>query len=65
MDGRLREFNFRRKHIGEEAVYDIDVGEGWTIREKQTPAWILQALPGFHDAIEEKEIVSNQLIQDK
>jgi hypothetical protein len=69
-DGRLREFNFRRKHSANNPIYDIDVSNErgirlyfsmhkidglWTIREPETPGWISEVSLRFHEAIEEQE----------
>jgi hypothetical protein len=73
VNGVLREFNFRRKYVSGEPVYDIDasddrgnrhyvsahrINNAWVIREIAVPDWIREAAPGFHTAIEEQEVTA-------
>jgi hypothetical protein len=68
--GRFHEFNFTRKHVAGEAVYDIDVsddrgvrhyfsmhkaGNLWTIIEQAVAPWIAESSQAFHDAIQREE----------
>jgi hypothetical protein len=69
-EGRLREFNFRRKAGAQGAVYDIDVsdqygrrhyfhlqqqGKDWLATNQEIPGWIADALPQIQAFIAEVE----------
>ena len=66
--GRLKEFNFWKKTIDKEVIYDVDVTDergdrhyfsmkleqkSWMIREAEVPTWIREVLSQLQRAIEE------------
>jgi hypothetical protein len=68
--GVQREFNFRRKYVAGQPVYDIDAPDErgnrhyvsaffsdnkWMIREIGIPSWMEDAATDFHLAIEGEE----------
>jgi hypothetical protein len=70
VNGRAREFNFRKKYLSEVAIYDIDVSDEkgdrhyismrqdkgiWTIQENNIHAWLKDTHPDLNAAIKERE----------
>ena len=69
VDGRLREFNFRKLGGPNEGIFTVDVsddrgnrllfrlkkeGGEWKILPQQLPAWVLTKESDFHELIEEE-----------
>jgi hypothetical protein len=70
-EGRVREFNFRRKSGIEGPIYEVDVSDhnghrhyfsmkkindDWTISEPFLPSWIVEVLPLLVEIIAEQEL---------
>lgn len=68
--GKLKEFNFRKRNIGESPFYDVDTsdergnrftfimeqtGQEWKIRNRLLPNWILEVEPLLEKVILEQE----------
>lgn len=69
VNGRLREFNFRKPNNSEESQFSVDVidewssrimfnmkknDNGWEIVQKDIPAWLLENEKVFNDIILEE-----------
>lgn len=68
VDGRLREFNFRKAGMDQGGYFTVDVSDdkgnrimfrmekqesGWRFQEEQLlPVWVLRTEPQFHESIE-------------
>ncbi len=68
--GKLKEFNFRKRNVGEAPFYDVDTsdergnrftfimeqaGQQWKIRQRILPNWILETEPLLEKVILEQE----------
>lgn len=69
VDGRLKEFNFRKPNGREEGLFTVDVIDGrgnriifnmektesnWKIVSDTLPAWVLESEEAFNEIIEEE-----------
>ena len=69
VDGRLKEFNFRKPNGKEEGLFTVDVIDekgtriifnmekqenNWKIIAKELPAWVTASETQFHEIIEEE-----------
>lgn len=69
VDGRLREFNFRKLGGPNEGIFTVDVSDDrgnrilfrmkkeegtWKILPQPLPNWVMEKEPVFHDLIEEE-----------
>ncbi|MEP7254317.1 MAG: hypothetical protein ABI666_01005 [Ferruginibacter sp.] len=69
VDGRLKEFNFRKSNGKEEGVFTVDVidergsriifnmeksDSTWKITNPQLPEWVLKSESAFHKIIDEE-----------
>ena len=69
VDGRLKEFNFRKPNGKEEGLFTVDVidergsriifnmektDSTWKITNLQLPEWVLKSEPAFHEIIAEE-----------
>lgn len=69
VDGRLKEFNFRKPNGKEEGLFTVDVIDdrgtriifnmekqenSWQIIAKELPAWVTESELQFHEIIEEE-----------
>jgi hypothetical protein len=69
-NGRIREFNFRKKRSAEKPLYEIDVcdesgsrhyftaakiSDRWQLSEPNVPVWVKEVANSFHELIEEQE----------
>lgn len=72
VDGKLKEFNFRKPNGKQEGLFTIDVidergnriifnmekiDQHWKIITKEIPSWVLSSENNFHDLIEEEFIL--------
>ena len=70
VNGRLKEFNFRKRNREDGPQYNVDVSDernnrfmftmvntslGWKISPASLPGWILDSEGGLHDAILNEE----------
>lgn len=70
VNGRLKEFNFRKRNLENGPQYDVDVSDernnrymftmlnsslGWKISPGALPTWITDIESGLHDAILKEE----------
>lgn len=69
VDGRLKEFNFRKPNGKQEGPFTVDVIDSkgkriifnmemienaWKITTEELPGWVLESENSFHDMIEEE-----------
>ena len=69
VNGRLKEFNFRKLGGPNEGLFTVDVSDDrgnrilfrmqkeqdiWKILPQQLPTWVMEKEPTFHDLIEEE-----------
>lgn len=69
VDGRLREFNFRKLGGPNEGIFTVDVSDdrgnrilfrmkkedtSWKIIPQQLPGWVMEKETSFHELIEEE-----------
>lgn len=69
VDGRLREFNFRKLGGPNEGIFTVDVSDdrgnrilfrmkkedtAWKIIPQQLPGWVMEKETSFHELIEEE-----------
>jgi hypothetical protein len=69
VNGRLKEFNFRKLGGSNEGLFTVDVSDDrghrilfrmqkeqdiWKILPQQLPTWVMEKEPTFHDLIEEE-----------
>ncbi|HEY8894628.1 MAG TPA: hypothetical protein VIM79_07420 [Niastella sp.] len=69
VNGRLKEFNFRKLGGSNEGLFTVDVSDDrgnrilfrmqkeqdiWKILPQQLPNWVMEKEPTFHDLIEEE-----------
>ncbi|MGB4843829.1 MAG: hypothetical protein WBP16_05140 [Ferruginibacter sp.] len=69
VDGRLKEFNFRKPNGKEEGLFTVDViddrgsriifnmektDSSWKIVSEQLPAWVIESEDSFHEIIDEE-----------
>lgn len=69
VNGRLKEFNFRKLGGSNEGLFTVDVSDDrgnrilfrmqkeqdvWKILPQQLPTWVMEHEPTFHDLIEEE-----------
>ena len=69
VNGRLKEFNFRKLGGPNEGLFTVDVSDdrgnrilfrmqkeqdSWKILPQNLPAWVMEKEPTFHDLIEEE-----------
>ncbi len=72
VDGKLKEFNFRKPNGKQEGLFTVDVIDErgnriifkmektdarWKIISHELPAWVLDSEDNFHDLIEEEFIL--------
>ena len=70
VNGRVREFNFRKKYLSEGYIYNIDVSDEkgdrhyismhkdkgtWTLQKNIIPSWLLDICPEIIIEISEQE----------
>lgn len=72
VDGKLKEFNFRKPNGKQEGLFTVDViddrgnriifnmekkDQHWKIITQEIPSWVLESENNFHDLIEEEFIL--------
>ena len=72
VDGKLKEFNFRKPNGKQEGLFTVDVidergnriifnmekiDQHWKIITREIPSWVLDSENNFHDLIEEEFIL--------
>ncbi|HMK03777.1 MAG TPA: hypothetical protein VK489_06280 [Ferruginibacter sp.] len=69
VDGKLKEFNFRKPNGKQEGLFTVDViderggriifnmektEDSWKITKRELPEWVLKTEPAFQEIIEEE-----------
>jgi hypothetical protein len=75
VDGRLKEFNFRKPNSKQEGLFTVDVidergariifnmektDNNWKIVNTEIPTWVVENENAFHEIIEEEFVLSVQ-----